>query len=159
VSAERLIGLALRAYPREVRERSANEMLGTTLDISGGSRLLLARESLALLRGGLRVRARATAEVGVRRLLADACVQAATLWVLVSLASTLRLVIPLDVHPSFGEVGYVVLVALAIALALLGYDRLAGPVRFCVDGVSVGGRRARRLDTGRASAGARAQRA
>jgi hypothetical protein len=101
-------------------------MLGTVLDISGQSPLLLARESLALVRDGWRARARITAAIGPRRLACDVLAQAVTLWGFVSLISVLQIARAASLRPDAAELSYLGLLVCAIALALLGYDRIAG---------------------------------
>jgi hypothetical protein len=72
VNRERIIRVALRSYPRDVRVSTGSEMLGTLLDsTSAESNALLARELVDLVRRGLSARATSTARVGARRLIAD----------------------------------------------------------------------------------------
>jgi hypothetical protein len=124
MTRERIARLAVRAYPLKVRDASGAEMLGTLLDLSEGSTAVLLRESFALTLAGLRSRARTTAAVGVRRLAADACCRAATLWGLLILGFTVPLII---VSPAVQPGVWLNAVVLApLALALLGCDRLAG---------------------------------
>jgi hypothetical protein len=56
---ERVLDLALRLYPRDVRESRGPEMRDTALEASGGSPTRLLRESMALTSAGMRARARA----------------------------------------------------------------------------------------------------
>ncbi|HUB75337.1 MAG TPA: hypothetical protein VL979_15060 [Solirubrobacteraceae bacterium] len=56
MSCERVLNLALRVYPREVRASRGPEMRDTVLEASGGSRAKLLRESLALAGAGMRAR-------------------------------------------------------------------------------------------------------
>jgi hypothetical protein len=126
--AERILDIALRAYPAHVRRAHGSEIRDTVLDLSTGSWTLL-RESLALVRGALRARVRVAAGFGTGRLVAGACCQAATLLAGVSLATTIARygfatgwgAMP----PSFAEVTSQALLAGFVLLALLGYDRTA----------------------------------
>lgn len=125
---ERVIGRAMRAYPREARRADREEILGTALDLSAGSWRLLWRESLALVRGGLRARARISAEGGPRRLVADACCQAATLMGTVSIADAIvGYLTTRYTHPDVAVVISGALLGGFVLLALLGYDRAAAP--------------------------------
>lgn len=56
---EHVLDLALRFYPRDVRESRGPEMRDTALEASCGSRAKLLRESLTLTSAGMRARARA----------------------------------------------------------------------------------------------------
>ncbi len=139
--AERLAGIALLAYPRQVRESRGAEMLGTVLDLSEGSPWRVLGESLALIRSGLRARARITAASGSRRLAATVCAQTATVWGPVLLIAYLQLdrMIAgssvaqgeggLFLTPSVtGETSLFLLqalIAVSVAAALFGYDRIA----------------------------------
>jgi hypothetical protein len=78
VIAERILGLAMRAYPNDVRKALGDEMVGTVLDVSGRSNAQLLCESLALARSGFGARARVACAAGSRRLAFDVCAQAAT---------------------------------------------------------------------------------
>jgi hypothetical protein len=98
-----IAGIALWTYSRELCRFSGREMLDTMLDVSNGSTWMLTRESLALVRAGLSVRARIAAEAGGRRILAYAVARAATIWALMSLLSTLRLVAGSDWQPEMGK--------------------------------------------------------
>jgi hypothetical protein len=122
----RIAAVALLAYPRDVRLSSGAEMLDTVLDISNGSAWVLARESLALVRAGLRTRVRLNTQVGAKRLAADVCAQAATVWGALSLTSSMWLFMAVRRSPDFTELGYLTLIGVTIAFALLGYDRIAG---------------------------------
>lgn len=63
MSFERIVNLALRAYPRELRESRGAEMRDTALEASGISRVKLLRESLGLAGAGMSARARAAASL------------------------------------------------------------------------------------------------
>lgn len=66
MSLERIIDLALLAYPRKLRESRGAEMRDTALEASGASRVKLLRESLALASAGMSARARAVASSVLR---------------------------------------------------------------------------------------------
>jgi hypothetical protein len=118
------IGAALlRAYPADTRAALGAEMLSTLLDASAGSSVRFAREAVALLRLGLRARATRIADAGARRLVADGACVAAVLFLAQDLATALRnRGVP---HAAYSPVSMVVL-AIVLALALLGHDRIAG---------------------------------
>jgi hypothetical protein len=121
----RAIRAALLAYPPDVRERLGAEMTATLLDVSRGSRRRYARELAGLTRAGMGERGRRAAAEGARRVLADGvCLAAVWLMTLDSstlLAQTVRgLQDPLLAPASLVGLG------VALALALVGYDRPAG---------------------------------
>ncbi len=122
----RLLNLALRAYPVQVRLERGEEMWCTALDLSRGSSWLFARETVALVRGGLHARVRITTAVGPKRLVGDVLAQAVTVWGILALTETLRVVTTAYWNPIIEEEIYVGLLAVSVALALFGYDRLAG---------------------------------
>ena len=131
---ERLARIALQAFLPEVRAARGEEMLGTLLDTSASSRVRFAHEIVDLVRVGLRGRALATARAGARRVVADGVCLAAV-WFL-----TLFLSSDLGVRIQGGEPGYpddpitpvsLALLGVALALALVGYDRIAGAVALC----------------------------
>jgi hypothetical protein len=66
MSFERIVNLALRAYPHELRESRGVEMRDTVLEASGASRAKLLRESLGLASAGMSARARAAASFCTR---------------------------------------------------------------------------------------------
>lgn len=76
--ARRLLGLAMLAYPPDLREARGDEIVDTVLNVSHGSPWRVTRESVALIRSGLGARANVTASSGARRLAATVCAQAAT---------------------------------------------------------------------------------
>jgi hypothetical protein len=130
MTEKRLAGIVMLAYPAEVRIARGDEMLSTALDASKGSPWLLLRETLALLRSGLRARASATVEAGTRRLAAKVCAQAATVWGIVLLTEFVRFdkLIYSQVGSTRDEVlylAYQVLLVIALAAALVGYDRIS----------------------------------
>ncbi|MGH2834006.1 MAG: hypothetical protein ACRDK2_14630 [Solirubrobacteraceae bacterium] len=122
----RLLEMALRAYPLQVRLEQGEEMLGTALDLSCGSWSLFMQEALALRRGGLRARVRITTAVPPRQLAADVFAQAASLWAIYVLTTLFRAVTGAHWHATVEEVIYVVALLLSVVLAVLRYDRLAG---------------------------------
>ena len=122
----RVARAALRAYPPDVRERLGGEMTATLLDASAGSRTRFAREVAALAHGGMRLRGRRAAAAGARRVLADGLCLAGV-WVddarpehAAAPRRARGLHDPLLAPWSLG------LLAVALALALVGYDRFAG---------------------------------
>jgi hypothetical protein len=117
MSRERIAGLALLSYPAEAREARGEEMLATLHDVSAGSRRGFAREIADLVRLGLRMRATTTATVGARRLIADGLCLAAA-WIVTQRARGMH-------DPLLAPASLALLVA-ALALALIGRDRLAG---------------------------------
>ena len=127
MTRERLAARALGAYPPAVVAADGDEMIATLLDASAGSRRRFAAELAGLVRAGLNARAAENARAGARRLIADglclAGVWIMTLNLSVLLAQRARgLRDPLLAWPS------IALLAAALALALVGRDRLAGTV-------------------------------
>jgi hypothetical protein len=90
MSRERIVRAAMLAYPPQVRDARGGEMLDTALDVTRESPGRLPRESLALVRSGLRVRTGLTAETGTRRLTANVCAQGVTAWGLLVLTGALQ---------------------------------------------------------------------
>jgi hypothetical protein len=123
VNRERIVRLALRSYPRDVRASKGSEMVGTLLDSSARSDAALARELVDLVRRGLSARATSTARVGARRLIADGLCCGGILLI------AELLYVRLGVYPggqlAVGAAGTVELGLLAagLVLALVGYDR------------------------------------
>jgi hypothetical protein len=120
---ERLAAVALLAYPPPTRAARGEEMAGTLLDAGAGSRRRLARELAGLVRAGLRARGEETARAG--RLVGDGVCLAGA-WVMTLDLATLL---------AWRERGFdgpllgwpsIALLAAALALALVGFDRLAG---------------------------------
>ena len=125
MTRERLAARALGAYPPVVAAAQGDEMIATLLDASAGSRARFARELAGLVRAGLNARAAENARAGARRLIADGlCLAGAwimTLNLSVLVAQRARgMRDPLLVWPS------IALLAAALAIALVGRDRLAG---------------------------------
>jgi len=125
MSRERIAGLALLSYPAAAREARGEEMLATLHDVSAGSRRGFAREIADLVRLGLRMRATATASVGARRLIADGLCLAAV-WLMTLDASTLVTQRARGMHDPLLAPAPLALLVAALALALIGRDRLAG---------------------------------
>jgi hypothetical protein len=94
-------------------------MLATLLDSSEGSTSAFIGELCDLLRAGLRSRSRATADAGLKRLMADGFCLAAMLWIAVTISE------PSGFQPTSRRFWLI-----AAALALVGYDRVAGLVGF-----------------------------
>jgi hypothetical protein len=124
VIRDRVARAALYAYPSGVRASRGPEMLGALLDASADSRLAFVREIANLTRVGLHTRAAATAAVGTRRLVADACCRGALLIIAVYLAARLSWGPGIGVPAPRGTV--VVLLPASLALGLIGYDRAGG---------------------------------
>lgn len=119
MTRDTLVRAVLRMYPQTVREANGDEMLATLLDSSDGSTRAFIRELFELLRAGLRSRSRASADVRLGRLVADGLCLAAVLWMAISICTLLRFQSP---RWQFW------LLAAAVSLALVGYDRIAGVV-------------------------------
>jgi len=125
VTRRGLAEIALLAYPAAVRAASGEEMLATLLDASAGSRVRLARELADLVRLGLRLRAVATARAGAGRLVADGVCLAAV-WVLALDLATLLAQRERGMHDALLAWPSIALLAAVLALALVGFERLAG---------------------------------
>ncbi len=119
MSRARAARAALLAYPADVRERLGAEMIGTVLDVSRGSRRRFARELAGLVRAGLRAR------TAPRRALADGVCLAAA-WLMTLDLSTLLAQIVRGMHDPLLAPASLALLGVALALALVGYDRPAG---------------------------------
>ncbi len=122
---ERLAGLVVRAYPDGA---PTDELAGTALDVGAESRARFARELAGLTRAGLHERARRTASVGPARLVFDGLCLAAV-WLM-----TLELSVGLAQRTGRGMSDpllawpLMALLAAALSLALVGFDRAAGIV-------------------------------
>ena len=125
MNRERATRAALLAYPRDVRERAGDEMTATLLDASAGSRTRFARELTALTRAGFNARGQRTAAIGPRRVLADGVCLAAV-WLMTLDLSTLLSQRARGFEDPLLAPWSLVLLGVALALALVGYDRLAG---------------------------------
>jgi hypothetical protein len=125
VIRERVAGLALYAYAPVARAARGEEMLGTLLDASAGSRRAFAREISDLVRRGLRTRATQTAGAGAGRLVADGLCLAAT-WVMTLDLSTMLSQRARGMQDPLLTSASIALLATILCIALIGYDRLAG---------------------------------
>jgi hypothetical protein len=125
MSRERIAGLALLSYPAAARDARGEEMLATLHDVSAGSRRSFAREIGDLVRLGLRTRATATASAGARRLIADGLCLAAV-WLMTLDASIVLVQRARGLHDPLLAAAPLALLATALVLALVGYDRAAG---------------------------------
>jgi hypothetical protein len=125
MSRERIAGLALLAYPAAARAARGEEMLATLHDVSAGSGRGFAREIADLVRVGLRTRATATASIGARRLVADGLCLAAV-WLMTLDASTVLVQRARGLHDPLLAAAPLALLAAALAVALIGHDRVAG---------------------------------
>jgi hypothetical protein len=121
----RIAGLALLAYPTGARQARGEEMLATLHDVSAGSRRGFAHEIVDLVRLGLRTRATSTASVGARRLLADGLCLAGV-WLMTLDLSTLMAQRARGMHDALLAPAPLVLLLAALAVALVGRDRMAG---------------------------------
>ena len=119
MTRERIVRAALGVYPETVRRAHGDEMLATLLDSSDGSTRAFIGELFDLLRAGLRSRSRATADARIGRLIADGFCLAAVLWMAIDVSTQFRLQ---STQWRFW------LLAGALSLALVGYDRIAGVV-------------------------------
>ncbi len=121
--------MAVRAYPRPVRSAHGEEMLSTALDVSGTSRTRFLLELVGLVRAGMRLRAVQNAQAGPLRVVADGiCLSA--VWLLMLLLSSelgnrLREFDPRGPWHPLSPLSLALLGA-ALALALIGLDRIAG---------------------------------
>jgi hypothetical protein len=122
VSSERAARIALRLYPDAA---PAEEMLATLLDVAAGSRTRFVRELADVVRLGLRARATRTASVGAPRLIADG-LRLAAIWLMTIDLTTLLCWRHRGLHGALLGWPSIALLAAALALALIGLDRLAG---------------------------------
>jgi hypothetical protein len=125
VSRESLVRAGLLAYPDDVRAAIGPEMTGTLLDASAGSTRRFVREFADLVRLGLRARATRVAAAGPRRVIADGVCLAAV-WFLTLDLSTLLSQTVRGMHDPLLAPASIALLGLALVLALIGCDRLAG---------------------------------
>jgi hypothetical protein len=125
MSRARIGGLALLSYPAAARDARGEEMLATLHDVSAGSRRGFAREIADLMRLGLRTRATATASVGARRLIADGLCLAG-IWLMTLDLTTLMAQRARGMHDPLLAPAPLVLLMVALAVALIGRDRVAG---------------------------------
>ena len=133
MSAERIAELALLSYPPSARVARGEEMLATLQDASAGSRRRFVREIADLVRLGLRARGSQTARSGARRIearpdgniVADGLCLAAV-WIMTLDVSTLLSQRARGMHDPLLSLPSIALLTAVLALALIGYDRLAG---------------------------------
>jgi hypothetical protein len=125
MSGERIAGVALLSYPAAARAARGEEMLATVLDASAGSRRRFVREIADLVRLGLRARGSQTASAGARRIVADGLCLAGV-WFLTLDVSTLLSQKARGMHDPLLSSTSIALLAAILAIALVGYDRLAG---------------------------------
>ena len=125
MSGERIAELALLSYPPSARVARGEEMLATLQDASAGSRRRFVREIADLVRLGLRARGSQTASAGARRIVADGLCLAAV-WLMTLDVSTLLSQRARGMHDPLLSSPSIALLAAVLALALIGYDRLAG---------------------------------
>jgi hypothetical protein len=125
MSRARLAGLALLSYPADARRTRGEEMLATLLDVSGRSRRHFAREIADLVRLGLRTRATSTASAGARRVIADGLCLAG-IWLMTLDVSTLVTQRARGIQDPLLASAPLALLAAALAVALIGRDRIAG---------------------------------
>jgi hypothetical protein len=129
MSRERIARAALRTFPAAVRAAHGEEMLGTVLDVSATSRRRFALELIGLVVWGMEARAIERARAGAQRVVADGVCLAGVWLMTLFLASDLgdRIRGSIPGYPSDRLSPWsLALVGLALALALIGYDRLAG---------------------------------
>lgn len=123
---ELAVEIALRSYPAKLRQERGAEMVSTLLDASGDSRRRFAREWFDLLREGFRARALQTASAGAGRLIADGFCLCAILLMSVDLIILVIWRTGHFQHDPLVALWSIGLLAAALALALVGHDRLAG---------------------------------
>jgi len=112
-----------------VRAEHGEEMLGTLLDVSATSRTRFVVELIGFARSGMQARATRTAQAGARRVVADGVCLGAVLLLALFLSSELgnrmREFDPRGPWHPFSPWS-LALLGTALALALIGYDRIAG---------------------------------
>jgi hypothetical protein len=125
MTRDRVAQIALRAYPPATRASRGEEMLATLLDACGESRRRFVREIVDLARLGLRARAKQVASAGPARLVADGfCL--AGIWLMTADVVTLVSWRSRAIHGPLVDWRSIALICAALAIALLGFDRLAG---------------------------------
>lgn len=126
MTRKRLASLGLLAYPKSLRSSKGEEIVGTLLDVSGGSNAAYAREIVALIGGGLRVRVGAAGgRQDATRLIADGFCYAGV----GMLAFVTALCVGLVSHGPGVDASWLwrlLLLAACLSAALAGYDRIAG---------------------------------
>jgi hypothetical protein len=113
-----------------VTPQERSEPVHTALDVSQGSNLLLVRELAGLVWYGYRRRGTNIADTPLNRVLADGLCQGAV-WVLVFELADLVAHIRIGHNGPLESRSSALLLAVALALALLGLDRLAGLAGLC----------------------------
>jgi hypothetical protein len=135
MTRERLIRLALLAYPEGIREQRGEEMAATVLDSSERSRRVLVTELVALVLGGLRAPTPPQQRIGVWRFRADACCLVGSFGLFAAITGRLQPIVERHLQPLHAGAHYVggtapawdiALLVLALTLALAGRDRTAG---------------------------------
>jgi hypothetical protein len=121
MTRERLARAVVATFPPGVRP----EMVATLLDVSAGSRVAFIRELAGVGRAGLRARARRTAAAGAGRVIADGLCLAGV-WVMTLDLSTLLSQRVRGFEDPLLAPASLLLLAMALAPALVGYDRVAG---------------------------------
>jgi hypothetical protein len=124
---KRLARLALLAYPRALRASKGEEIVGTLLDASGSSNAAYARELVALIGGGLRVRAGTPGRPGAMRQIADGFCYAGVGMLALNIAVLVGE--RLELHgagPGANLMWRLLLLSGCLSAALVGYDRIAG---------------------------------
>jgi hypothetical protein len=121
-----LLRLALVAFPPDVRAARGPELFAIALDVTDGApRRVVAREVVSLARAGLDVRAARGASAGPLRLLADGLCLAAAWFLTIALATLLGQRVR-GMHDQLLASWSVGLLAVALALVLIGRDRAGG---------------------------------
>jgi hypothetical protein len=123
---ERLASLAVRAYPDD--NVLADEIASTVLDVGAESRTRFARELAGLTRAGLRERATRVATVGPARLILDGLCLAAIWSMTFDFAVTLAQRYGREMHDPLLVWPLTAMLATAVCLAFVGYDRAAGVI-------------------------------
>ncbi len=122
---EKLADLVVRLYPDD---ELADEITSTALDVGAGSRTRFMRELAGLTRAGLRERATRVATVGPKRLILDGFCLAAIWSMTFDFAVTLSQRYGREMHDPLLIWPLTAMLALAVCLAFIGYDRPAGIV-------------------------------
>jgi hypothetical protein len=125
MSRDRAVQMALLTYPPQVRHELGAEMTATALEVAEGSRRRFGRELAGLVRLGLRARATRTAGAGSRRVIADGLCLAGV-WLMTLDLSTLLSQTVRGMQDPLLAPASLVLLGIALALALVGHDRVAG---------------------------------
>lgn len=119
---------ALHAFPANLRLAHGEEMLDTLRDVTS-TRSRYVRELIGLVRSGMQARGVQTARAGARRVVADGVclggVWLLTLFLSSELGNRIRSFDPLGPWHPLSQWS-LALLGIALALALIGYDRIAG---------------------------------